>query len=156
MRNGDSETSRRQPAPRPARKAPQVLLVEDDEAMRSMLAQALGQAGYRVTECSDGWQWLRYCLRKAAVSEQGGDGGEEYDVVVSDIRMPNMGGLEVLRILNSRDCAVHCPPTIFITAFGDEETHAKARSLGAAGVLDKPFSISDLIERIRAVAAPLP
>jgi two-component system, response regulator, stage 0 sporulation protein F len=129
-------------------KPPRVLLIEDDEVMREMLAEALRQEGYHVTECAKALPWLLFCVHNSA---NGSGDTADYDVVVSDIRMPNIGGLDVLRIIRDIRCAEFCPPTILITAFGDEQTHATAKTLGAAAVLDKPFQIHDLIEMIREV-----
>jgi DNA-binding response OmpR family regulator len=134
-------------------KPPRVLLVEDDDVMRDMLAEVFRREGWRVTECSDATRWLQSCVREATTMDVGEYTATDrsYDVVVSDIRMPHMSGLDVLRALRDISCADACPPTIFITAFGDEETHRRARELGAVTVLDKPFAVKDLVERVRTV-----
>jgi len=120
--------------------------------MRDMLAETFRKEGFWVTQCADPLRWLQSCVRKASSPCSGGYiGADTYGVVVSDIRMPNMSGLDVLRILRDIHCADACPPTIFITAFGDAETHERARELGAVTVLDKPFDVKDLIEQVRAV-----
>jgi DNA-binding response OmpR family regulator len=72
-------------------------------------------------------------------------------MVVSDVRMPGYSGLDLLAILR---CASWTLPVVLITAFGDEDTHAEARELGAIAVLDKPFDLDDLRAVVRA-AAPL-
>ncbi len=133
---------------------PHVLLVEDDDVMRNMLAEAFRREGWQVTECADGMRWLQSCVRQATKVDaaQYNAASPPYGVVVSDIRMPNMSGLDVLRILADIQCADACPPTIFITAFGDDETHRRARELGAVAVLDKPFAVRDLIEKVREYA----
>lgn len=132
-----------------------VLLVEDDDVMREMLAEAFCREGWEVTECADGSRWLQTCVSEGTSLDimECTVGGVSYDVVVSDIRMPSMSGLDVLRILNEVQCAGVCPPTIFITAFGDEATHERAQELGAVTVFDKPFDIKDLIEAVRAITA---
>jgi DNA-binding NtrC family response regulator len=74
------------------------------------------------------------------------------DVLVSDVRMPGLGGLDVLRGLR------HCEwanPVILITAFGDEATHLEAVRLGAAAVLDKPFDVDDLRAILLATFPPV-
>ncbi|MFO7905572.1 MAG: response regulator transcription factor [Pirellulaceae bacterium] len=133
---------------------PHVLLVEDDDVMRAMLAEAFRREGWQVTECADAMRWLQSCVREATRRDVGDytATATPYDVVVSDIRMPNVGGLDALRILREIHCDDACPPTIFITAFGDEETHKRARDLGAVTVLDKPFAMKDLLQRVRSVA----
>ncbi|MFO7908173.1 MAG: response regulator [Pirellulaceae bacterium] len=136
----------------PGTKPPHVLLIEDDDGMRDMLAEAFRRQGWKVTECVDGFRWLHSCVRETSSPEPAEYAeSEPYNVVVSDVRMPNMSGLDVLRILCASRCLDVCPPTIFITAFGDGQTHEKASELGAAAVLDKPFTVGDLIEKVRGV-----
>ena len=122
---------------------PCVLLAEDDREMRMLLAAALRQAGYDVVEALDGVDLLD-CI--AWVVERRPDWSET--VLVSDVRMPAMGGLEVLARLRSMGWP---GPIILITAFGDEATHDLARRLGATHVLDKPFDLDVLCEAIRQV-----
>ncbi len=129
-----------------------VLLIEDDEELRQMLAEALRREGWRVTACADVRLWLRSCIDKGWTPVSGEHTNpceNRYDIIVSDIRMPDLSGLEALEILQELQCAHLCPPTILITAFGDETTHHKARELGAWTVLDKPFATKDLIETVR-------
>jgi response regulator RpfG family c-di-GMP phosphodiesterase len=73
---------------------------------------------------------------------------DDFDLIVSDIRMPGVTGLEVLEGIHEAEWFV---PMILITAFGNEEVHRQAEELGAAGMFDKPFDINDLITRIRQV-----
>ena len=122
---------------------PCVILAEDDREMRMLLAAALRKAGYDVVEALDGVDLLD-CI--AWVVERRPDWSET--VLVSDVRMPAMGGLEVLARLRSMGWP---GPIILITAFGDEATHDLARRLGATHVLDKPFDLDVLCEAIRQV-----
>ena len=94
---------------------PCVVLAEDDREMRMLLAAALRKAGYDVVEALDGVDLLD-CI--AWVVERRPDWSET--VLVSDVRMPAMGGLEVLARLRSMGWP---GPIILITAFGDEATH---------------------------------
>lgn len=135
---------------------PHILLIEDDDVMREMLAEALRHAGYQVTECNSASQWLESCVHQAAKNRPLDERHDTYDVVVSDIRMPNMSGLDVLRILRVIRCDFICPPTILITAFGNSVTHERARELGAMAVLDKPFPIKYLIEKVREATTGAP
>ena len=114
-----------------------VLLAEDDPEMRELMAWALRRDGYEVQEVGDGNEVLQ-----VLGLVEGEDGGP--DLLVSDVRMPGLSGLEVLeRLRRSRDDL----PVILVTAFGDLETHAKAQRLGAE-VLDKPFDLDDLRKRV--------
>ena len=113
-----------------------VLLVEDDDEMREMLASLLRRDGCRVIETADGEDALHWL----------GDDALEGELlrvpalIVSDIRLPHASGLDILA--GVRRVPRHVP-VILITGFGDEETHARARELRAERVLDKPFAMSE-------------
>jgi DNA-binding response OmpR family regulator len=113
--------------------------------MASLLVGALRKAGYETTVCQDGLQLLAHLKFSA------GETHECFDLVVSDIRMPRISGLDVLR---AESYGGEFPPVILITAFGDEWTHGKARYLGAVDVFDKPFDIGDLVNRVRELVPP--
>jgi CheY-like chemotaxis protein len=74
----------------------------------------------------------------------------DYDLIVTDIRMPGVSGMEVVEGLAGFQ---GCPSIVLITAFGDAETHEQARQLGVTAVLDKPFEIGDFIRVIDNVLA---
>ncbi len=126
----------------PAR-MPRILVAEDDAEMRRLLVWHIRNAGFDTIECADGYQLLDYMGKPVLAGEP-----DDFDLIVSDIRMPGVTGLEVLEGIHEAEWFV---PMILITAFGNEEVHRQAEELGAAGMLDKPFEISDLIERIRQV-----
>jgi len=128
-------------APQPVR----VLLAEDDRQMRSLLASALRSEGYTVTECHDGDQVVD---RIVTPSHE-----VDFDLIISDVRMPGHTGLEVLDA--GRQLAGF-PPMILITAFGSESLHARARRLGAVAVFDKPFDIDDLVDKVTEILASSP
>jgi DNA-binding response OmpR family regulator len=131
----------------PWRPGPTILLVEDDDEMRLMLASTLRRDGYTVVEAADGdgaLEWLG-----PGVLE--GDPDRLPALIVSDIRLPYFSGLE---ILEGVQLARRRLPVILITAFGDAETHARARKLGAECVLDKPFDLGDLRAAVRLALLP--
>lgn len=139
---GEPEPLVPEPAPRPRR----VLLAEDDYEMRRLLADALRRDGYEVTEAVDGLRLLgqlhsplHYGLRA------------DVDLIISDIRMPGVDGLEVLSGLQTYDGA---PPMILITAFGDRNVHAEANRLGAVALFDKPFDLDDFRLFVRRLVPP--
>ncbi len=107
-----------------------VLVVEDDAAMRDLLVEELGEAHFRVE------------------SAPGGRGGVErvkqggIDVVVSDLRMPDLDGFDLLRDLKAAEPSPH---VIVITAFGSIDTAIKAVKLGAYDYITKPFEIEALV-----------
>jgi DNA-binding response OmpR family regulator len=122
---------------------PHILLAEDDDELRKLLAWSLHRAGLMVTECADGLVLLDH-LDGYLFSRETND----FDLIISDIRMPGITGIEILEGLHTLE---NFPPMILITAFGDEETHAQAQRLGVAAMFDKPFDIEDLLATVREV-----
>jgi len=122
---------------------PHVLIAEDHDEFRQLLAQSFRIQGYEVTECRHGVELIGQlkCLRESAPDS-------DVDLIISDIRMPGVSGLSVLEGL--RECN-NAPPVILITAFGDPQTHAEAMRLGAVAIIDKPFEIVDLLLKARAI-----
>ena len=110
------------------RRMTRIILAEDDDEMRDLIASSLRKDGYDVTLAKDGGELL---ARLAFQS---------FDVVISDIRMPVCSGTHVLDGL--RD-ASWTTPVILMTAFGDEETRAHVESRDAV-FFDKPFDLDDL------------
>jgi DNA-binding NtrC family response regulator len=112
----------------------QILVVEDDAAMRELLNEALVEEGYRVDVAAGG---------RAGVDRvrQGG-----VDLVVTDVKMPDMDGLDMLAEIRSPAEPDRSPPhVIVITAFGSIETAKRALKLGAHDYITKPFEIDDLV-----------
>ena len=120
-----------------------ILLAEDDEEFRALVEHALKSAGYRVTACSDGVELAdhvgSYVLTEAT---------DDFDLIISDIRMPGISGMQVLQGMSKWK---GFPPMILMTAFGDDRTHVAARELGAAAMLDKPFEIDDLLALVKSI-----
>ena len=125
----------------------QILLAEDEPEMRAMLARRLRARGHRVIEATDGLR-LHALVADLILS---GPPMPLIDLVISDVRMPGMSGMEVLALLRRDDRQT---PIILITAFGDDELHAEARRLGAFAVFDKPFDLDDLCTAIVNVHPP--
>jgi DNA-binding response OmpR family regulator len=106
-----------------------VLVAEDDPDTRSMIQEALTMGGFSVTSTGEGIEADRIA------SEQ------RFDVVVSDIRMPGLDGMELARRLGARE---RPPRIILITAFPSPRTVELGYIAGAAQVLSKPFSLEKL------------
>lgn len=138
---------KRQKAKPNAEMAPRILLAEDDHEMRALLARALRRSGYEVIACSNGVELLEHLDSYILREEE----HEEIDLIISDIRMPGLTGLEILEGLSKHD---DFPPFILITAFGDAETHAEAERYGALAMFDKPFDIDDLLAKVRKIVPP--
>jgi two-component system, OmpR family, phosphate regulon response regulator OmpR len=112
-----------------------VLLVEDDPRLAEMLSEYLGQAGFRMSLATLGAAALRQLADSA------------YDVVVLDLMLPDMDGLDVCRqIRKSSDT-----PVLMLTARGDAIDRIIGLELGADDYLPKPFEPRELLARLRAI-----
>lgn len=114
-----------------------ILMAEDDDEFRRLLIENFEQQGCQVTAVRNGLDLVGQlrCLEALSCPE-------DFDLIISDIRMPGVTGLSVLEGLQSFP---EVPPVVLITAFGDESTHAEAKRMGAVAVIDKPFTMRDLI-----------
>jgi DNA-binding response OmpR family regulator len=126
----------------PVNLAARVLLAEDDGELRALIAHALRGDGFDVIEVCDGKE-LVDSLADALAADGALDG---YDLVISDVRMPGFTAIDVLTAMRP---FLARTPVVLITAFGDEKTHERARRLGAAAVIDKPFDLDELRGRLR-------
>jgi DNA-binding response OmpR family regulator len=115
---------------------PRVLVADDDLDMRRLVAESLRKDAYEVVEEVDGGRLL---VRIAAIYTVG-DTSDPVDLIVSDIRMPVCSGLDILEGLREAHCRI---PVILMTAFGDDQTRARAEKLGAL-LIDKPFQMNVL------------
>ncbi len=111
------------------------LLVEDDLRLAALTREYLGGHGVAVEVASDGRRGLQEALRG------------RWDVVLLDLMLPGLGGLEVCRELRARSDV----PIIVLTARGEEADRVMGLELGADDYLAKPFSARELLARIRAV-----
>ena len=142
--NTKSQKDRLQEAFAGEKKVPRILLAEDDDALRGLLAETVSGEGYEVTECRDGGEFLQ-CLQSFLIDDEC---SVDFDVIISDIRMPGLTGLEILEDLHEFE---GFPPMILITAFGDDWTHMRAKKFGAAAIFDKPFEIDTLLAKVHEI-----
>jgi two-component system response regulator PilR (NtrC family) len=125
----------KQPAPAAAeRRVPRILVVDDERSMRELLEIVLKREGYDVTLAENG---------RAAIAalERG-----PFDLLISDIKMPDMSGVDVLRTAKQMDPDIL---GMMITAFASTETAVEAMRLGACDYLSKPFDIDLLKMKVR-------
>ncbi len=115
-----------------------ILAVDDSSSMRMAVRAALVGAGYSVTEACDGLD----ALGKAA--------GQRFDLVITDLNMPNMDGLTLIRELRKSPLQSGVP-IVFLTTESDEQFKAQARAAGATGWLVKPFNAEQLTRIARKV-----
>ncbi|HMF44045.1 MAG TPA: response regulator transcription factor [Polyangia bacterium] len=112
-----------------------VLIVDDDQGLRTVLATALGDEGFSITQAGDGLAGLR------------GFESDGADLVILDILMPEMDGLEVCRRLRRKSAV----PIVLLSSRGDEVDRVTGLETGADDYITKPFSTRELVARIRAI-----
>src|SRR4051812_11858515 len=112
-----------------------ILVIDDDPGVRESMARMLGGAGYSVVVAGSGDEG--FALAR----------GDAFDVILSDMRMPGLSGLDVLRKL--RDVNVDAC-FIVMTGFGTVDTAVEAMKLGAVDFVQKPFFRDELLMRVRA------
>jgi two-component system OmpR family response regulator len=112
------------------------LLAEDDALLADGLIRSLKQADYTVDWTADGEE-AESILRVS-----------EFDLVILDLTLPNMDGLEILRVLRQRNVPV---PVLIVTARSDVDNRIKGLDLGADDYLTKPFEMGEFDARVRAL-----
>jgi len=114
-----------------------VLIVDDSSTMRKIISRSLRQAGLvvdEVMEAADGIEGLN------AIAT-----GKKIDLILSDINMPNMDGLEFIRALRAKGCSV---PVVMVTTEGGEAVIEEALNSGASNSIKKPFTPEQLMEKL--------
>ena len=117
--------------------AARILLIEDDASLAANLCDVLSEDGFKVSVCNRGDEGLR---RASA---------DESDVVLTDLRLPGLGGLELVRQLHDTMPRL---PVVLMTAHGTVETAIEATKLGAYDYLQKPFEMPALIGLLQRAA----
>ena len=114
---------------------PRILVVDDDPRLAALVAEYLGEAGFRVSVVPDGRTGLERLKR------------ERYDAVVLDLMLPGVDGLEVCRRLR----ATSDVPVLMLTARGQAMDRVVGLEMGADDYLPKPFEPRELLARLRAI-----
>jgi DNA-binding response OmpR family regulator len=117
-----------------ADRAPRILLVDDEQPIQTLLSFPLQRDGYEVVQASDGREALTRFAEQA------------FDLVVLDVMMPRMDGLEVCRRLRARSSV----PIIMLTAKSEEIDKVLGLELGADDYITKPFSMREFRSRVKA------
>ncbi|MDG5469906.1 response regulator [Deltaproteobacteria bacterium IMCC39524] len=115
-----------------------ILIVDDSETVRQVLKLALGNAGYQVVEAEDGFD----ALTKLS--------GAQIDMLITDLNMPNMDGLELIKKV--REEGKHrFTPIVMLTTESSEEKKKAGREAGASGWIVKPFKPEQLLKVVKMV-----
>lgn len=115
-----------------------ILTVDDSPSLRMAVRAALTGAGYSVAEAADGIEGLS----KA--------GATRFDLIITDLNMPNMDGLTMIRELR-RSPGQAGVPIVFLTTESDDSVKMEAKSAGATGWLVKPFNADQLVRVAKKV-----
>ena len=115
---------------------PAILIIEDDAAIRRGIVDAVRYAGYMPLEAAHGDAGLKMALAR------------DYDLLLLDLVLPGVGGLEILRVLRE---SRPTQPVIILSALGEEANRVAGLKLGADDYVVKPFSVKELLARVEAV-----
>ncbi len=113
-----------------------ILVVEDEPGIANFVRQGLSEAGYAVDVAWNGEEGLSYAI------------SAEYDVLILDIMLPKMDGLELIRNLRERGMKTPC---LMLTARDTVENRVEGLDAGADDYLVKPFAFTELLARVRAL-----
>ncbi|NDF11994.1 MAG: response regulator [Proteobacteria bacterium] len=114
------------------------LTVDDSKTMRDMVSFTLKSAGYEVMEAEDGKHALTVL------------GSSKVDIIITDLNMPNMNGLELIRQL--RQSPEHkFTPILMLTTEADDSKKGEGKAAGATGWIVKPFNPEKLVEVVKKV-----
>lgn len=125
----------------PSTKRMRLLLVDDEESYVNVLSKRMTKRNFEVSSALSGAQAIRI-LRK-----------QDFDAVVLDLKMEDMDGIEVLKILKTMAPEL---PVIMLTGHGSETAAREGITFGAFDYLTKPCDLDELIEKIRAACAAAP
>ncbi|HUJ79870.1 MAG TPA: response regulator [Nitrospiria bacterium] len=116
-----------------------ILVIEDDDALRSVLMEELTAAGYHVIPAVDGAEGAQKVLQSS--------GSSSFDLIITDIKMPRMSGKGLLAVAKE-----HCPsvPVIAITSYGNDLEFLKPSQTGFFSYLRKPFKMEELNTAVQA------
>jgi diguanylate cyclase (GGDEF)-like protein len=117
-------------------KIPNVLIVDDERIIRSVLHRVLAQDGYQIHEAEDGQQCLNYCQTDLP------------DIILLDAKMPIMDGFDCCQKLQ-QEYHEDCPPILMVTALDDEKSIDNAFAVGAIDYVTKPINWAVLRQRVR-------
>ena len=122
----------------------EVLVVDDSKVMRDMIAACLKpDATLFVTQASSGLEAIEQLSLK------------QFDLIVLDLNMPDIGGIEVVEFVRSQD-QLRVMPILIVTTRDDDSSRSKALSAGASRYVTKPFTPQAILQEVGSLLAPTP
>jgi CheY-like chemotaxis protein len=125
---------------------PCVLLAEADKEVRRLLKYSLAKCGYSVIECSHGTELMSRLGTLATADEP-----DKVDLVITDICMPGISGLEVFKEIKNEG---GFPPFILISASRDKVLCHQAKRFGAVSIFGNPFDVDELLVKVMKIVPP--
>ena len=113
-----------------------ILIIEDEEQLCRSMAEGLRMDGYETDTCFDGEEGLELCMT------------ENYDLILLDLNLPGIDGLDILRQFRETNSST---PVLILSARGQIEDKVEGLDLGANDYLTKPFHLSVLIQKVKAL-----
>jgi DNA-binding NtrC family response regulator len=107
-----------------------ILLVDDDLEFRKAMKKTFEKSGYDITVAADGQEALGFLDKR------------DFDLVITDLRMPNVNGIQLMEEIKKRRINV---PVIFITAFGEVESYMDLMNMGAFDYINKPVKGQEIL-----------
>ena len=123
-----------------------ILIIDDEAEIRRNLTFGLTQEGYSAVACPDGISAIHEL-------DSSREKGIAYDYLVTDIFMPDIDGLKILKVIKNQYPDL---PVLVITGYGDVSLEVEAISEKNTGYLDKPFEISDLVKAMEELSPGSP
>jgi len=120
------------------RQSMSILVIDDDDRVRTLLRDILLFAGHRVIEASDGESGIRYF-----------EEGESVDMVLTDLGMPLKNGWEVAKWIKTKLPQI---PVILITGWGTDLDEAKIKDSGVDLIIGKPFEVNEILDTVNLFA----
>jgi len=116
-----------------------ILLIDDDKLVLLTVKRLLAREGYVVITAMTGSGAMRRME------------DDDFDLIISDIKMPGMDGVETVKKIRKLVAQKHHPaiPEIFITGYAAEGIYQEAKSLNAAGYIEKPFDVKSLLQSVK-------
>ncbi len=111
-----------------------ILVVEDDPTVQKLIHRILTEKGHEIKLASDGIDALMWIAK------------QNFDLIISDIRMPNLNGIQLLEQMNKKEIRI---PVMFITGFHNLEYELKSKELGAVGYIKKPITRDILLKKVK-------